>query len=235
MNASLRLAWMAVLCGASTGCAILPLAAVNLATAGAQGVVALTLGPMDAMKERSVADRCLVYADKGIAVSESLETVIPFDEGEIKTFEPAFWRPEFSRDGYPDVERTRNSTEVTLAIGARSAFLVPPPGAIRTRIPYELVQDVELRTNASAGEPSALIVTIVQWALRYRHLLAEVAGPKESGRDRRRSGAAQGTRDRVSRIRGQVVRMATRRTESMNDVLAMCHDYPELSSPRARA
>lgn len=149
---------MALLCGASTGCALLPLAAVNLATAGAQGAVALTLGPLDAMKERSVADRCLVYADRGIAVSESLETVIPFDEGEMKTFEPAFWRPEFSRDGYPDVERTRNSTEVTLAIGTRSAFLVPPPGAIRTRIPYELVQDVELRTDASADQPSSLIV-----------------------------------------------------------------------------
>jgi hypothetical protein len=150
--------------------------------------VALTLGPLDAMKERSVADRCLVYADRGIAVSESLETVIPFDEGEMKTFEPAFWRPEFSRDGYPDVERTRNSTEVTLAIGARSAFLVPSPGAIRTRIPYELVQDVELRTDASS-EPSSLSCDRAM-ALRYRHLRRSCR-TERIGRDRRRSGAAR--------------------------------------------
>ena len=158
VNAMLRFDLLACLCAGLTGCAILPVAALNLAAQGAHGLVALTLGSLDAMNERSEVDRCAASAGKGIAISESLETTIPTDEGEVKMFELANWRLEFASEGYPQAERSRTPTEGTLAIGERSILLVPPPGTIMVRIPYALVQDVEIRSNAVTNEPGSMIV-----------------------------------------------------------------------------
>jgi hypothetical protein len=146
------------LCLCGSGCALLPVAALNLAAQGAQGVVALTLGPLSDLQERSGADRCAVYGNKGISVSESLEIRIPTSEGAVKTFEPASWRPEFTRDGYPEVERFRTPVEGRVAMSERSILLVPPPGAIMVRIPYELVQNVEIGKDAITGAPRSMIV-----------------------------------------------------------------------------
>ena len=154
----LRLQLTAILVVAIAGCAALPLAALNLAAQGAQGLVAMTLGPLDAAKERSETDRCQASSNKGIAIGESLETTIPFGDGEVATFEPASWRTEFARDGYPKTERSGPSTEATLSIGERSVHFVPDAGAITIRIPYELVLDVEVRRNAVTNDPAALIV-----------------------------------------------------------------------------
>ena len=158
MSATLRLCVLAFLCAGLAGCAIWPAVGLNLAAQGAQGLVALTLGPLADMQERAEKDRCRVYTGKGIAVSESMETAMPTDEGEVRTFERASWRSEFEREGYPQVERSRTPTEGTLAISERSVLFVQPPGATSTRIPYELVQDVEVQKNSVTGEPRSMIV-----------------------------------------------------------------------------
>jgi hypothetical protein len=158
MNTTLRPVLVAVLCICASGCAILPAAGVALAAQGAQGLVAVSLGSMADAHEGSEKDRCLVYANRGISITESLETAIPIAEGEVTTFEPAYWRPEFARDGYPQLERSRAPTEGTLAIGERWVLFAPPPGATSIRIPYELVQDVEIRDNTASGQPRAMIV-----------------------------------------------------------------------------
>jgi hypothetical protein len=158
LQSTLRSGLIASLCLGATGCAILPAVGLNLAAQGAAGLVALGLGPLSAMDERSNPDQCSVFAGKGISVSESLESSIPADEGEVRTFEPVYWRPEFAIDGYPQVERSRASTEGKLAITERSLLFVPPPGALRIRIPYQLVQDVEVRASTVPGAPRSLVV-----------------------------------------------------------------------------
>jgi hypothetical protein len=158
MNSTLRAGLAALLGIGATGCAILPAVGLNLAAQGAAGLVALGLGPLSAMEERSNPDRCSVFAGKGISVTESLESTIPTDEGEVRTFEPAYWRPEFAIDGYPRVERSKASTEGKLAITERSVLFVPPPGAIRVRVPFQLVQEVEERPGSVAGEARSMIV-----------------------------------------------------------------------------
>ena len=141
-----------------TGCAILPAVGLNLAAQGAQGLVALSLGPLADTQERSETDRCLRYTRKGISVTESLETAIPRDEGEVALFEWVSWRPEFAREGYPQVERSRTPTDGTLAISERAALLLPAPGATSIRIPFELVQNVKVEGGNAPGEPRFVIV-----------------------------------------------------------------------------
>ena len=141
---------------------MLPMAGLTLAAQGAQGLVAVSLGPMLDMQERSATDRCAVSTAQGFTVSESLERAAPASEGEPRTFEPAFWRPEFTRDGYPQVEQFRTPTEGALVITERSVSFVPPLGSISVRIPYQLVQDVEVRADAVSGEPRAMIVKSCQ-------------------------------------------------------------------------
>jgi hypothetical protein len=146
------------LCIGLTGCALLPAAGLNLAAQGATGLAALALGPAAAMQERSDPDRCSVYAGKGISVTESFETTIPTNEGEVRRFEPAYWRLELSREGYPQVERSRTPMEGTLAMSNRAMLFVPLPGATSVRIPYELVQGVEVHRVPVTGEARSMIV-----------------------------------------------------------------------------
>ena len=158
MNALVYPLLLACLCVGVAGCAILPAAALGAAATGAQGLVVLTLGPLVDMQERSEKDRCALYTNKGISVTESLESAIPNDEGVVTVFESASWRPEFALDGYPQVERSRTPTEGTLAISERAALLLPPRGTTSVRIPYELVQNVEVRRSDGTGEPRYMIV-----------------------------------------------------------------------------
>jgi hypothetical protein len=158
MNVTARQGLLACLCVGAAGCAILPAVGLNLAAHGAQGLVALTLGPLVTMQERSEEDRCLAHANKGISVTESLESTIPGNEGEVTIFESASWRPEFAREGYPQIERSRAPTDGTLALSERSALFLPPPGATSVRIPYELVQKVSVRGSDATGEPPFMIV-----------------------------------------------------------------------------
>ena len=109
------------------------------------------------MQERSEKDRCLLYSNKGISVTESLESAIQSAEGEVTIFESASWRPEFSLEGYPQIERFRTPTQGTLAISERSALFLPPPGATSVRIPYELVQNVEVHGSDATDKPRLMI------------------------------------------------------------------------------
>lgn len=156
MNAIVRASLLACLGVGMAGCAILPMAGV--ATQAAQGLVALTLGPLADMQERSEGDHCLASANKGISVTESLEIAIPNDEGVVTVFESASWRPEFSRDGYPQVERSRTLIEGTLFLSERAVLLLPLPGTTSVRIPYELVQNVQVRRSDDTGVPRYMIV-----------------------------------------------------------------------------
>jgi hypothetical protein len=158
MNPLPRMSVLAVMYAGLTGCAMLPAVGLNLAVQGATGLAALTLGPAAAMQERSNPDRCSVYAGKGISVTESFETTIPTNEGEVRRFEPAYWRLELAREGYPQVERSRTPAEGSLAMSDRAVLFVPLPGATSVRIPYELVQGVEVRRVPITGEPRSMIV-----------------------------------------------------------------------------
>ena len=148
---------IAYLCNGLAGCAALPALGLNLAAQGAIGLVGMGLGSMDAAREQSETDRCVKHAGRGSAINESLETVAPGNEGKVVTFAPAYWRTEFAKDGYPQVERARTPLEGKLTISDKSFFFVPPAGATSVRIPYELMQDVEVPGSAT-GEPRAMIV-----------------------------------------------------------------------------
>ena len=158
MTTTPRAGLVALLCLLLSGCALWPAIGANLAVQGATGLVALSLGPLDAMKERSNPDRCAVHTANGIAVTESLEATAPTNEGDIATFEAASWRPEFAGEGYPQVERFRTPAAGALAVSDRSVRFVALPGAASVRIPYELVQGVEVPRSADTGAPRALIV-----------------------------------------------------------------------------
>jgi len=158
MQMTPRASMVALLCVGLSGCALLPAIGANLAAQGATGLVALSLGPLDAMKERSNPDRCAVHTANGIAVTESLEATAPTNEGDIAMFEAASWRPEFASEGYPQVERSRTPAAGALAVSDRSVRFVALPGAASVRIPYELVQGVEVRRSADTGAPQAMIV-----------------------------------------------------------------------------
>jgi len=107
------------------------------------------------MQDRSGKDRCQFAAAKGFSINETMETTSPTGEGKVSVFELVLWRPEFAREGYPQVEQSRTPAERSLTITDRSVSFIPPPGAISVRIPYELVQDVEV---SAAGGPRSMIV-----------------------------------------------------------------------------
>lgn len=158
MKRTLHRCLLALGCAGLTGCALLPAAGLNLAAQGAQGLVALTLGPLADMKDGAQTDRCAAFAGMGITVTESLETTTPTNEGEVTTYAPAYWRPEYEREGYPQVERSRTPAEGALAITDRSVHFAQPPGTTSVRIPYELVQDVDVRRSSVTGEAGSMIV-----------------------------------------------------------------------------
>ena len=155
VTVSLRLGLALLLCVALGGCAMLPMVAANLAAQGAQGLVALSLGPLSDMQERSTKDRCELATAKGFSVNESMETTSPAGEGKVSVFELVLWRPEFAREGYPQVKQARAPSERSLTITDRSVSFVPPPGAISVRVPYELVQEIDL---SDAGGARTMVV-----------------------------------------------------------------------------
>jgi len=156
LNTTTNLALTFTFCATFAGCA-LPIAGL-LASQGTTAAVALSLGPLDDLRDRTAADQCRVLAERGVSVIESLEWGASTSEGNAVMFEPGFWRPEFAHEGYPQVERSRTPVEVTLAIAERSLTLIPPPGgAVTVRIPYELVRSIEVRGDAG-GTPISLVV-----------------------------------------------------------------------------
>jgi hypothetical protein len=158
-TSALRSTWIPLLlCAGLSGCGLWPVIGANLAAQGAQGVAALTLGPLADMQERSEKDRCLVHARHGISVTETLETAVSRRDSHVTEFELAFWRVEFARDGYPEIEARKPPVEGTLAVGDGFVAFVAPPGTISVRIPFELVQDVAIQHDAGTGAPRALIV-----------------------------------------------------------------------------
>jgi len=62
------------------------------------------------MHEQLGKERCVAYSDKGVSVTESLESAIPSDEGSVTIVDPRKpGAPEFAREGYPQVERSRDA------------------------------------------------------------------------------------------------------------------------------
>ena len=128
------------------------------ANLAAQSAAALAIIPAAAMQEGMEKDRCVAAARKGVAIAQSLESAVPTREGTVTTFEPAYWRPEFESEGYPQVERARTQVEGTLALTERAVVLLPPPGTTSVRIPYELVVEVSVKRNADTGEARSTVV-----------------------------------------------------------------------------
>ena len=188
---------VALLCMGLAGCAALPAVGLNLAAQGAQGLVALTLGPMVAMQESSETDRCAVFTGKGISINESLETVIPIDEGEVNVFEQVEWRPEFAREGYPQFERSRTPTEGALAITGRSVCC-PARGYDKHSRSLRIGPGRGGRQKCRHGRASFHDREIVLRALRYRHVRAAAAGQRGFRDDHDGGCSTQGARGRVS-------------------------------------
>ncbi len=158
-SSHLSSALAALCCGATlTGCMLLPALYMNLATQGATALAAVALGPLDAAAEQKEKGRCQWFAARGSTIAESLETTIPGTEGNVTAFEPAAWRTEFTRDGFPQVESARTPVQGTFSITSKSVYFVPWAGATTVRIPYELVDDVEVIPDAGGGTPRAILV-----------------------------------------------------------------------------
>jgi hypothetical protein len=162
MTATLRRTLIVIACLGLAGCALWPAAALNLAAQGATGVVALALVPMANAHERSGMDRCAAAAARGISVTESLEPALARFGEDVVTFEPAYWRPQFAREGYPKVEVARTAVEGALSVGERAVLFVPAPGAVSVSIPYELVEGVALSSSPAARTPDSIVVRSCQ-------------------------------------------------------------------------
>ena len=155
-----------------------------------------SLGPLADLQEGSAQDQCVVLAEKGVSITESLERSAPANEGQAAMFEPAFWRLELAREGYPQVERSRTPVEGTLTISDRSLTFAPPPGATSVRIPYELVRDVEVRGDTVTGNPSSLIVRSCHG--RFDIVTFRQGGKVDSGAT---TAAASKLRERMAALR----------------------------------
>jgi hypothetical protein len=155
MNASLRFALLPLLCLALAGCALGAAAGLGLA---AQGAGALALVPLADAQERAQKDRCAYQTSRGVSVAESFEAVVPRGEPGVAIYEPVWWRPEFAREGYPQVVRGRTAVEGTLVVTERWVLFAPPPGAVSVRVPYEIVESVSVEPDAPGGAPRTLVV-----------------------------------------------------------------------------
>jgi len=155
MNVSLRFALLPLLCLALAGCALGTAAGIGLA---AQSASALALVPLADAQERAQKDRCAYQTSHGVSVTESFEAMVPRGETGATIYEPVWWRPEFAREGYPQVERGRTPVEGTLVVADRWILFVPPPGAISIRVPYELVEEVSVKADAAGTAPRTLVV-----------------------------------------------------------------------------
>ena len=116
-------------------------------------------------------------------------------EGETRLFEPAFWRPQFAAEGYPQIEQPRSPVEGTLAVSDRVVQLRSAARARRAfSIPFELVQEVEVRTQRRHRRAWLGGREILLWTIRCRH----VRSRRPSGRCRRTTKAAGAARTRAS-------------------------------------
>jgi hypothetical protein len=112
---------------------------------------------MNEMQERSAKDRCVMLSGKGFSVAESFERVAPTGEGSRKRSSP---RSGGRSSPSKAIRRSSNPglrpKECSSSRSGRSAC--SPLGATSIRIPYELVQDVELRGGNVSGDARSVIV-----------------------------------------------------------------------------
>lgn len=143
--------------GNLSGCAALPAAGLALAVQATQVVAVAGLSGIEASKEMD-KDRCTRAATKGVVVTETLEATMPVSEGDLQEFGPLAWRTAFARDGYPGVDTARRPIEARLALTKRSVTFVADAGSTSVRIPLEVVEDVEVRGDATARVPEVMVV-----------------------------------------------------------------------------
>jgi hypothetical protein len=114
--------------------------------AGCAGSLGLAAGIMDNMRQHKIEEElrqaCLDLAVKNIVVTEPSDMTIPTNEGQVDTFEPAYWQVEAEFwEGYRPA-RSTGAVAGTLAVTKRSILLVPSHGVAGVRIPYPVVRDV---------------------------------------------------------------------------------------------
>ena len=146
MNTGLRLVLVLLLCTGLAGCALGVFGIPLLIIYGGGTATGLAVGGSIAVYQDAEISRCLDLNRDGIAVTEPVEIAIPTGEGVVQIFEWVTWQPEFEVRGYAKRERATDSSaaEGKFAVTERSVLLVPPPGTAGVRIPYEVVDGVEL-------------------------------------------------------------------------------------------
>lgn len=149
MNASLHLALVALLCVGLAGCAAALQGGTYLAGLllheATSGRLSSSSPSQPSQLAQAERERCSEFTSRGIEVTEPQEIAIPTIEGQVRTFEATILRREFEGVGSARREsRMPKLTVGTLVITERSLLLVPPPDRAGLRIPYELVQTVEL-------------------------------------------------------------------------------------------
>jgi hypothetical protein len=155
VNTSLRLVFVASLCVALTGCAgalfFAGAAIGQLLHKATVGQGPAVQSPQNASVEMGL---CSEFIGRGIEVTAPVEIAIPTNEGKIQAFEATTWQFEFSGERYAQPEVRSPIAGGTLVITEQSVLLVPPPGAAGVRIPYQVVQSVELNPVV----PNSMIV-----------------------------------------------------------------------------
>jgi hypothetical protein len=126
MNTILRLGLIASACVGLSGCLPLP-------------------SPFEYEARQQLAEnrRCSENAAMGIAVSEPMNAAVPADEGKVEKYEPVFWMPAFTGEGYPQREPKREPTEGTLALTEKSIVFLPRADIAGVHVPYAAVLGVE--------------------------------------------------------------------------------------------
>jgi len=153
----LRWCGMALVLGGLAGCALGAFALPFYLIYGGGTAAGLLVGTSLEMHEAQKRRFCHEVTSRGIEVSESTELRMPTDEGDVRTYEAA-WQSALAEEGYPKVEPRRLPVSGKLIVTERSVLLVPPPGTAGVRIPYEGVQNIEVRNISASGMPYTIIV-----------------------------------------------------------------------------
>ena len=103
-------------------------------------------------------ERCRESSGKGIEATKPVAIAVPTNEGEVQTFAAMTWQFGFAGEHSP-LGRLSPPAGGTLVITERSVLLVSPSDAAGVRIPYQIVENVEL----NPATPYSMIVKSCTW------------------------------------------------------------------------
>ena len=155
----IRVAAIALVSGALTGCAIALLPAIAPQVAMTVGVAGMTAASCSGESWcEPGATLCSSRTDKKIQVTESHEIDVPSNEGKVAAFTPAYWQSQFASDVTPRGATAAEVTAGTFAVTDKSILYVPAPGTEGLRLPLAGVVNVDVQQNSTTGAPRQLTV-----------------------------------------------------------------------------